>query len=62
MRGKLTMDDLIKAVEEVKRTDELKKMAYQINCPICDNEKCVRNTEQCEAARWWAKKRFRKGE
>ena len=31
---------------------ELQNMAYIICCPMCDNLKCVRGTEACEAMQW----------
>ena len=32
--------------------EELDIMKYKICCPMCDNEKCVKNTEKCEAEIW----------
>ncbi len=29
--------------------DEVK---YIVCCPLCDNEKCVKGTEKCEAEKW----------
>lgn len=30
---------------------------YWICCPLCDNKKCVRGTDQCEAEQWEAEKK-----
>ena len=35
--------------EKVKEIDNMK---YRICCPMCDNEKCVRGTEDCDAEEW----------
>ena len=32
--------------------EELDAMKYKICCPMCDNYKCVRGTEKCEAELW----------
>ena len=37
---------------------ELRKMAYMICCPMCDNPKCVQGTEDCEAMQWIRKKKM----
>lgn len=31
---------------------EIDRIKYIVCCPICDNEKCVRNTDKCEAEIW----------
>ncbi len=31
---------------------DLDKQKYIICCPLCDNEKCVRESEKCEAEQW----------
>ena len=36
--------------------EELETMKYKICCPMCDNDKCVKNTEKCEAEIWKKKK------
>jgi hypothetical protein len=30
---------------------------YWICCPLCDNEKCVKGTDKCEAEMWEAEKK-----
>ena len=32
--------------------EELDEMKYKVCCPMCDNYKCVRGTEKCEAELW----------
>lgn len=36
--------------------EELDKMKYKICCPACDNEKCVKGTDKCEAEIWKRRK------
>lgn len=36
--------------------EELDNMKYKICCPMCDNDKCVKGTEKCEAEIWKKKK------
>lgn len=31
---------------------EIDNMKYKICCPMCDNKKCVRGSDICEAERW----------
>ncbi len=31
---------------------DLDKQKYIVCCPLCDNEKCVRGTDNCEAEQW----------
>jgi hypothetical protein len=38
---------------------ELQNMSYWICCPMCDNKKCVRGAEECEAAQWVKKQAMR---
>lgn len=33
-------------------TNEVEKKKYLICCPLCDNVKCVRGTDKCEAEKW----------
>ena len=35
---------------------EIDRQKYIICCPMCDNKKCVRGTDKCEAEQW-AKRR-----
>ena len=32
--------------------EEISRIKYMVCCPTCDNEKCVRNTDKCEAEQW----------
>lgn len=32
--------------------DEIHNMKYKVCCPLCDNDKCVRGTDKCEAEIW----------
>lgn len=36
--------------------NEIDTVKYQICCPMCDNTKCVKNTDNCEAEQWKTKK------
>ena len=36
---------------------EINNTKYWICCPMCDNDKCVRGTEECEAEQWAQRKR-----
>ena len=31
---------------------EINKMKYIVCCPLCDNDKCCRGTDKCEAEIW----------
>lgn len=35
---------------------EIDTMKYKVCCPMCDNKKCVRGTDKCEAEIWKWKK------
>lgn len=32
--------------------EEINNMKYKVCCPLCDNVKCVRGTDKCEAEMW----------
>ena len=32
--------------------DEINNLKYKVCCPLCDNDKCVRGTDKCEAEIW----------
>ena len=32
--------------------EEINRIKYMVCCPTCDNEKCVRKTDKCEAEIW----------
>lgn len=34
------------------RDEEINNLKYKICCPLCDNDKCVRGTDSCEAEMW----------
>ena len=31
---------------------EIHRIKYLVSCPMCDNKKCVKDTEKCEAEIW----------
>lgn len=33
-------------------TEEINNIKYWVCCPMCDNEKCVKGTDTCEAEQW----------
>lgn len=35
---------------------ELDALKYKVCCPMCDNNKCVKGTDKCEAEIWKNKK------
>lgn len=43
--------------ERMKEYNEYNDIKYIVNCPLCDNEKCVRGTDKCEAEIWLKQKR-----
>ena len=32
--------------------EEIESMKYKVCCPMCDNKKCVKGTDKCEAEAW----------
>lgn len=34
------------------KAEEINRIKYMVCCPMCDNEKCVRKTDKCEAEIW----------
>lgn len=32
--------------------EEINRIKYMVCCPMCDNKKCVRKTNECEAEKW----------
>ena len=34
------------------REETINNLKYKICCPLCDNDKCVRGTDSCEAEMW----------
>lgn len=42
--------------------EEINNMKYKVCCPLCDNDKCVRGTEKCEAEKWAREKEAREKE
>ena len=47
---KLTTQFFQERLEEY--TAEVDRKKYMICCPLCDNPKCVKGTEKCEAEIW----------
>ena len=35
---------------------EINRIKYIVCCPLCDNKKCVKGTDDCEAEIWAKKK------
>lgn len=33
-------------------SEEINTMKYKVCCPMCDNKKCVKGTDFCEAEQW----------
>lgn len=40
---------------------EINRIKYMVCCPMCDNKKCVKSTDKCEAEIWAKKKRKERG-
>ena len=36
--------------------EEIEKLKYVVCCPVCDNKKCVKDTDKCEAEIWKRRK------
>ena len=36
---------------------DIERLKYVICCPMCDNDKCVRRTDTCEAEQWARRKK-----
>ena len=32
--------------------EEINRMKYIVCCPLCDNDKCCRGTDKCDAEKW----------
>ena len=45
----------------MKIPKEINRIKYIVCCPLCDNKKCVRGTNKCEAE-IWAKKKSQENE
>lgn len=41
---------------------ELSYLKYQVCCPLCDKDKCVRGTSECDAEKWEKEKEGEKNE
>ncbi len=41
---------------------EIDNLKYIVCCPLCDNEKCVKGTDKCEAEIWKKKKESKESE
>lgn len=35
---------------------DIENLKYIVCCPLCDNPKCVKGTEDCDAEQWQRKK------
>ena len=44
---------------ESRENEKKNSLKYYVCCPVCDNKKCVRGTEQCEAEIWAKNKKKR---
>lgn len=44
--------ECVKKGKERMTAEEINRIKYIVCCPMCDNEKCVRNTDKCEAEIW----------
>lgn len=42
--------------------EEIHNMKYKVCCPLCDNVKCVRGTDRCEAEIWAKQKKQMEGD
>lgn len=42
--------------------EEINNMKYKVCCPLCDNIKCVRGTDKCEAEIWAKQKEVKKND
>ena len=38
--------------------NEINRMKYIVCCPLCDNDKCCRGTDKCDAEIWAKKKKL----
>lgn len=42
--------------------EEINNLKYKVCCPLCDNDKCVKGTDKCEAEIWAKQKAESEGE
>lgn len=42
----------MQTIIDISEAEEINRIKYIVCCPMCDNEKCVRNTDKCEAEIW----------
>lgn len=42
----------MQTIIDISEAEEINRIKYMVCCPMCDNEKCVRNTDKCEAEIW----------
>lgn len=40
---------------------EIDRIKYMVCCPMCDNEKCIKGQDECEAEIWAKQKRIEVG-
>lgn len=38
------------------KEEELNNIKYWVCCALCDNERCVKDTDNCEAEQWLKRK------
>lgn len=50
-------DDVSYDERQKMTNEEMNRIKYWICCPWCDNEKCVKGTDKCEAEIWAKSKR-----
>ena len=57
----VSLDDIkVKIIEEKECAyadfeqymEEINTMKYKVCCPMCENKKCVKGTDSCEAEQW----------
>jgi hypothetical protein len=42
-----------RSIEELSATDaHLDSIKYKVCCPMCDKDRCVKGTPECEAEQW----------
>lgn len=37
--------------------EDIDRLKYYVCCPMCDNKKCVKDTDRCEAKQWADRKK-----
>jgi hypothetical protein len=39
-------------VRKQEAMENIDKVKYWVCCPLCDNDRCMRGTDKCEAEQW----------